>query len=81
MENNRTYTILNISDLANVDFSQVFENNADTVRKSLDNKLFIIHWIVEPTFIEDGTIIPDGLYTHEEILEVVRHEPWQSNEP
>mgnify|MGYP003653787530 FL=1 len=76
-----TYGTVNMSDIGEVDFSQVFEDDADTVRKSLDNKLFIIHWIVEPTFIEDGTIIPDGLYTHEEILEVVRHEPWQSDEP
>ena len=75
------YGVINISDIGEVDFSQVFENNADTVRKSLDNKLFIIHWIAEPTFIEDGTIIPEGLYNHDEILEVVRQEPWQSDEP
>jgi hypothetical protein len=76
-----TYGIVNMSDIGEVDFSQVFEDNADTARKSLDNKLFIIHWIIEPTFIADGTIIPDGLYTHDEILEVVRQEPWQSDEP
>ena len=76
-----TYGIVNMSDIGEVDFSQVFEDNADTARKSLDNKLFIIHWITEPTFIADGTIIPNGLYTHDEILEVVRQEPWQSDEP
>ena len=38
-----TYGVIDISFIGEVDFSQVFENNADTVRKSLDNKLFIIH--------------------------------------
>lgn len=76
-----TYGVVNIDDIGEVDFSQVFENNADTSRKSLDNKLFIIHWIEEPTFIADGEIIPNGLYTHDEILEVVNQEPWQSDEP
>tara|TARA_R110000851_G_scaffold212046_2_gene364703 strand:- start:1236 stop:1490 length:255 start_codon:yes stop_codon:yes gene_type:complete len=77
----KTYATIPIQDIGEVDFSQVAQTNADTVRKNIPSTLFILSWNTEPTFIEDGTIIPDGIYTYEEILTLTRQEPWQSNEP
>ena len=54
------------------DFSQVVEDSAATVRKSLDGTLFIAKFMGDtPTFL-------DGLdqYTHEEILAIVRGSDW-----
>ena len=54
------------------DFSQVVEDSAATVRKSLDKTLFIAKFMGDtPTFLE-------GLdqYTHEEILAIVRGSDW-----
>ena len=40
----RLYQIINISDLSNVDFNQIYETSADTIRKSIDESLFTIKW-------------------------------------
>jgi len=57
------------------DFSQVVEDSAATVRRSLDGTLFIAKFMGEtPSFLE-------GLdqYTHEEILAIVRGSDWTDN--
>ncbi len=78
-----TYAIINIEDLDKVDFSQVGETSVDTIRKNLLDPLtqFILKWDVEPTFITDGTIIPDNTYTHKECLELMTDENWTSPNP
>ena len=80
MENNRTYTILNISDLANVDFSQVGETSLNTVRKSIDETQFIIKYNTTPTFISDGTVTPVEVLTYAEALELMGTDAWSTNE-
>ena len=76
--NNKTYAIINLSDIGLIDFSQVAQSSASTVRKSLDNTQFVIKWEegYEPTFIADGTVIPVGIYTHSECLELMATEKW-----
>jgi hypothetical protein len=57
------------------DFSQVVEDSAATVRRSLDGTLFIAKFMGEtPSFLE-------GLdqYTHEEILAIVKGSDWTDN--
>jgi len=74
--NNRTYQTINIADLGNIDFSQVLETSADTIRKSIDETLFTIKWTTEPSFITDETVIPLGTYNHAEILELMNTDAW-----
>lgn len=78
-----TYAVINIEDLDRVDFSQVGETSADTVRKNLLNPTtqFILKWDIEPTFITDGTIVPDNTYTHKECLELMAAEDWTDSDP
>ena len=78
MHNNKTYAIINLTDIGLIDFSQVGQTSASTVRKSLDNTQFVIKWEIGyvPTFIMDGTVIPVGTYTHEEILEIMATDKW-----
>ena len=73
-----TYAIINLSDIGLIDFSQVGQTSASTVRKSLDNTQFVIKWQegYEPTFIADGTVIPAGIYTHSECLEIMSTDKW-----
>jgi hypothetical protein len=56
----------------------VAQSSASTVRKSLDNTQFVIKWQegYEPTFISDGTVIPVGIYTHSECLELMATDKW-----
>ena len=73
------YAIIDINDLLKVDFTQVGQTSADTVRKSLDNSKFVLKWGKTPTFITDGTIIPLQLLTHAECLDLMNTPEWSEN--
>ncbi len=79
----QTYGVIRIEDLSKVDFSQVGETSADTIRKNVLNPptQFVLKWDTEPSFIADGTVIPDGLYTYKEGLELMTSEDWSSPDP
>jgi len=72
----RIYAIINITELDLIDFSQIEETSSETIRKSIDETQFVIKWTQEPTFIADGTVIPVGIYTHSEILEIMSTDKW-----
>lgn len=75
--NNLTYAICNIStDLQNIDFSQVGQSSAGTIRRSLDDTLFVIKNNAEPTFIADGSVTPSQVLTHSECLEMMSSSAW-----
>ena len=42
--NNNTYLVVDISEVNNVDYSQVLQTSAETVRKSIDNSRFILKY-------------------------------------
>jgi len=71
-----TYAIINIADLSNIDFSQVGENNENTIRKSIDESQFVIKWNTTPTFITDGTVTPLQTLNHSEALTLMATEAW-----
>ena len=75
-KNNLTYAIISIDDLPKVDFGQVGETSADTIRKSLDLTKFVLKWNVEPNFIYDETIVPIQCLNHEEVLELMATDEW-----
>ena len=78
MHNTKTYATINLSDIGLIDFSQVGQTSASTVRKSLDNTEFVIKWEegYTPTFITDLTVVPVGTYDHHAILEVMATPEW-----
>ena len=80
--NHLTYAICNIAtDLQNIDFSQVGESAASTIRRSLDDTLFVIKYNVEPTFIKDGSVTPSQVLTHSQALELMATAEWSEEEP
>ncbi len=82
MENNKTYAICNIAtDLQNIDFSQVGQSSASTIRRSLDDTLFVIKYNAEPTFIKDGSVTPSQVLTHPQALELMSTPEWTEEEP
>jgi len=78
--NDLTYQIISIDDLSLIDFSQIDEDDEDTIRKSIDETQFVIKWHDEPTFIDDGSIVPIQTLTHEECLNLMRTVSWQEEE-
>jgi hypothetical protein len=80
--NHLVYAICNIAtDLQNIDFSQVGESSASTIRRSLDDTLFVIKYNAEPTFIKDGTVTPSQVLTHAEALELMSTPAWSEEIP
>ncbi len=79
---NRTYAFANTTDIDNVDFAQVMETSADTVRKSIDESLFIIKWYTanQPTFIADSSVSLSWSGTHAECLTRLTGSNWTSDE-
>lgn len=77
MYDQRNFMIFNTSELDNIDFEQVLETSAETVRKSLDGNLTFVKW--------DGETIPssvanlttkNGPYSYEEMLEILNGPEW-----
>ena len=78
MHNTRTYAVINLTDISLIDFAQVGETSASTIRKSLDDTQFVIKWQdgYTPTFITDGSVVPVGTYDHHAILELMATPAW-----
>lgn len=78
MHNNKTYAVINLTDISLIDFTQIAQSSASTIRKSLDDTQFVIKWEdgYTPTFIMDGTVIPVGTYDHHAILELMSSDKW-----
>lgn len=80
MFENRKYLIFNMSEIDSIDFNNVLETSADTIRKSIDETKSFIKWDGEqPSFVSDLTT-SEGPYTHSQILEILTGEAWTSNE-
>ena len=74
---NRKYVIINASEVGSVDFSQVHETSASTLRYSLDNsQTFVKFEGSTPSFLSGKT-----QYTHSEILTVLAGEDWSEELP
>ncbi len=79
---NREFMIFNVSELPQIDFTQVLETSIDTVRKSVDQTKTFVKW--------DGTTIPssvdslttkEGPYTYSEILAILATPEWTEPMP
>lgn len=78
---NNTYMIFNVSELEQIDFTQVKETSIDTVRKSLDGTKTFVKWEGEiPQCVVDLTT-KEGPYTYEEILAILATPEWTDPNP
>jgi hypothetical protein len=77
---NRKFMIFNISELDQIDFSQVIETSKDTVRQSIDNTKTFVKWDGEIPECVSNLTTKEGPYTYEEILIILSTPEWTSNE-
>lgn len=75
--NNRKFMIFNVSELPNINFEEVLETSADTVRKSVDETKTFVKWESEtiPTSVQSLTT-KEGPYTYDEIVEILTTAEW-----
>ena len=74
----RKYVIINSDEVDSVDFSQVDETSADTVRFSTDGTQTFVKFDSDttPSFLDGKT-----QYTHSEILTILATDEWSPDEP
>lgn len=78
MYEHHKYLIFPVSQLPLVNFDEVLETSADTVRISADGLLTFVNWEGEtPASITQLTNTL-GPYTHSEILEIMSSDSWST---
>jgi hypothetical protein len=78
---NRKFMIFNVSELSEINFTQVLETSEDTVRKSVDSTKTFVKW--------DGAIpqcvadldTKEGPYKYDEILAILATPEWTDPNP
>ena len=72
----KTFVIIDASEVSSVDFDQVAETSADTLRYSLDGtQTFVKYEGTQPFFLLGKTE-----YSHEEILSILSGPEWTSED-
>ena len=78
---NRRFVIFNVTEISQIDFTQVYETDADTVRKSVDEtKTFVKYDLPEPSSVT-GLTTKSQEYTYEEILQILSTPEWTPPPP
>lgn len=73
----RTYCIIEQSDVADVDFSQVFETSADTLRYNVTgDKTFVKYEGSKPRFLYGK-----DTYTYSQMMTILATDEWTPSEP
>jgi len=74
----RKYVIINADEVDSVNFSQVDEISADTVRFSLDGSLTFVKFDTDTT---PSFLVGKTQYTHSEILAILATDEWSNSNP
>lgn len=73
----RNYVIIDASEVSSVDFDQVLETSADTLRYNLaGTQTFVKYEGDTPSFLEGKTA-----YDRSEMLTILANEEWSSDDP
>lgn len=73
---NREFMIFNVSELSQINFTQVLETSEDTVRRSVDGTKTFVKWdgIIPQCVIDLST--SEGPYTYNEMIEILNTPEW-----
>ena len=74
----RRFVIFNVTELNQIDFTQVFETDINTVRKSVDEtKTFVKYDMPQPSSVA-GLTTKSQEYTYDEMLAILSTSEWTS---
>ena len=81
MFEHRQFMIFNVSELPSINFNEVLETSAETVRISVDGTQTFVKWDgeVQPECVLNLTT-KEGPYTYNEIIEIMSTSAWSNNE-
>lgn len=78
---NRKFMIFSVTELDQIDFTQVEETSADTVRKSVDGTKTFVKWDGDMPECVANLTTKEGPYTYEEILVILATPEWTDPNP
>ncbi len=80
--NNRNFMIFSVTELSNINFTQICETSINTVRKSVDGTKTFVKWDGEeiPSSV-DALATKEGPYTYDEIIVILSTEEWTDPSP
>ena len=78
---NRQYLIFPVTELANINFDEVLETSADTVRRSVDGTKTFVKWEGSTPSSINTLTTAEGPYTYTEIIDILSTEEWTPNQP
>lgn len=78
MYESRNFAIFSTTEIDKIDFSQVCETSAETLRKSVDGSKTFVKWDGEqPEFVSTLATL-EGIYNYTEILEILNGTEWSA---
>jgi hypothetical protein len=77
MYEQRNFMIFSTSETGSIDFTEVLETSAETLRLSVDGSKSFVKWDGEtvPTSVDNLTT-KEGPYTHQQILTILTGSEW-----
>jgi hypothetical protein len=78
---NREFMIFSVTELDQIDFTQVCETSIDTVRKSVDQTKTFVKWDGPTPDCVANLTTKEGPYTYEEILAILATPEWTDPNP
>jgi hypothetical protein len=77
----RKFMIFNVSELDQVNFSEVLETGPETVRKSVDRTKTLVKWEGSMPDCVYNLTTKEGPYTYDEILAILATPEWTDPNP
>lgn len=74
----RRFVIFNVSELSLIDFTQVYETDADTVRKSVDETKALVKFDLPTPSSVSSLTTRSQEYTYDQILAIMATPEWTS---
>lgn len=78
---NREFMIFSVTELDQIDFTQVCETSEETVRKSVDGTKTFVKWDGATPECVANLTTKEGPYTYEEILVILATPEWTDPNP
>jgi hypothetical protein len=78
---NREFMIFNVSELPDINFSEVLETSIDTVRKSVDRTKTFVKWDGAMPACVSNLTTKEGPYNYAEILIILSTPEWTDPNP
>ncbi len=77
-----TYIVIELTETSKVDYSQVNQTSAQTMRRNLANTQGLLSYITEPSFVTSGVLpIVGDKMNHEQCLQLMSSPEWSEPMP